>query len=148
MEAVLEKLQLEDHVMREYNCQIRECAQAIQNIDKVFAHYLKDFRHDREVRASIQVEQGHYGEVGWGVLFEQGRHRCLLAGTVTNRSGDEIFENAFWTACAELANSEPVVGKPKVHQETCFFTETCTLGHGVEQRNGTVSSRGSASDDC
>jgi hypothetical protein len=51
--------------------------------------------------------------VGWGVLFEQGRHRCLLAGTVSGRPEDEVVEDALWIACAEWANFEPVVGKLK-----------------------------------
>jgi hypothetical protein len=59
-------------------------------------------------------------------LFEQGRHRCSLAGTVADRPVDEAEDDALCIACAEWANFEPVVGKPKVHQETCFFTEYCT----------------------
>jgi hypothetical protein len=125
-EAVLQRPQLSDEQVRDSNCYIRECAQEVQNIDKGFAHYLKYFRLDREVRASIQIEKGHFGEVGWGVLFEQGRHRCLLARTVSGKPEDEAVEDALWIACAEWANFELVVGKPKVHQETCFFTEYFT----------------------
>jgi hypothetical protein len=52
----------------------------------------------------MQIEQGRFGEIGWGVLFEQGPHRCILAGTVSGRTEDEILEDALWVARAEWAN--------------------------------------------
>jgi hypothetical protein len=65
----------------------------------------------------------------------------MLAGTVVGRPIEEAEEDAFWMACAEWANFEPVVGQ-KVHQETCFFTE---LGShffegepNIEDMSGTV----------
>jgi hypothetical protein len=75
-------------------------------------HYLKYFRNDREVMASIRIERGRHGEFGWGVHFEHGRHRCILAGTVVGSD-----EDAIWTACAEWANFEPVPGQVKIHVE-------------------------------
>jgi hypothetical protein len=78
------------------------------------------------VSASIQIEQGHFEESGWGVLFEQGRNRCLLAEAAPGRPIDEAVNDALWIACTQWENFEPDVGEPKVHQETCFFAEYCT----------------------
>jgi hypothetical protein len=112
--------------------QLRESAQIVQNVDKGFVHYLTYFRHDREeVAASMQIEEGHLGEVGWGVFFEQSRHRCMLAVTISGRPEEEIVEDALWVACAEWVNFEPVVGNPKVHKEKFYFPEICT--HFFEQ---------------
>jgi hypothetical protein len=83
-----------------------------------FAHYIERFRNDFPVTAVIRVEKGHQGEYGWGVCFEQGRHRCILAGTVANRPAEEAWEDALWTACAERASSRLVLGQPeKIHVE-------------------------------
>jgi hypothetical protein len=53
------------------------------------------------VTADIQVEQGIQGEYGWTVYFEQGRHRCVLAGVISGRPADEALEDVMWKACAE-----------------------------------------------
>jgi hypothetical protein len=96
----------------EFNEGIRESSEIVANVDKGFSHYLKCFRSDQEVTASIRVEQGRHGEYGWGVHFEQGRHRCILPGTVMGTD-----EDAIWTACAELASFEPVLRQPRIHVE-------------------------------
>jgi hypothetical protein len=96
----------------EFNEGIRESAEIVANVDKGFKNYLKHFRNDLEVTASIRIEKGRHGEYGWGVYFEQGRHRCVLAGTVSGTDKD-----AMWTACAEWANFEPVLGQVKIHNE-------------------------------
>jgi hypothetical protein len=61
---MLRRTEEADQMIRSHNCEIREYAQEVQNVDKGFAHYLKYFRDDREVRAPIQVEAGKFGEVG------------------------------------------------------------------------------------
>jgi hypothetical protein len=85
-----------------FNEGVRESALVVANVDKGFTHCIKHFRNDREVIASIQGEQGRHGEYGWGVCFEQGRHRCILAGSVANRPAEEVWEDTLWTACAGL----------------------------------------------
>jgi hypothetical protein len=97
---------------REFNEGIRESAEIVANVDKGFMHYLKYFRNDLEVTAPIRIESGTHGEYGGGVYFEQSRHRCILAGTVVGSDDD-----ATWTACAECANFEPVLGQAKIHVE-------------------------------
>jgi hypothetical protein len=59
-------------------------------------------------------------DYGWGVYFERGRHRCVLAGTLVDRPEDEAWEDAMWTACEAWANFEPVLGQPKIHRETLW----------------------------
>jgi hypothetical protein len=125
-EVLLQQPNIQSEEAREYNQGLRESRQIVQNVDKGFAHYIKYFRQDQEVVASMQIERGRFGEVGWGVFCEQGRYRCMLAGTVSGRPEEEIEEDALWVACAEWANFEPVVGKPKIHKETFHFSEACT----------------------
>jgi hypothetical protein len=72
---------------REFN---EGSAEIVANVDKGFMHYLKYFRNDLEVTASIRIESGGHREYGWGVYFEQGRHRCALAGTVVGSEDDAI----------------------------------------------------------
>jgi hypothetical protein len=67
-----------------FNEGIRESAEIVANVDKGFEHYIKYFRNYLPVTAAMRVEKGHHGEYGWGVYFEQGRHRCVLAGTLAN----------------------------------------------------------------
>lgn len=98
----------------------------MQNVDKWFVHYLKYFRPDREVAALMQVTERLQDECGCGVFSQQGRHKCMLTGTVSGRPEEEAEEDAMWTECAELVNSESVVGKPTAHVETLYFTEACT----------------------
>jgi hypothetical protein len=73
-----------------------------------------------EITASIRIENGRHGEYGWGVYFEQGRHGCILAGTVVNRSEEEAWEDSLWTACAEWASFMPALGQPEIHHETLW----------------------------
>jgi hypothetical protein len=61
-----------------------------------------------------------------GVFFQQGRHRCVLTGTGSGRPEEEAEEDAMWTACAEWANFEPQVARPKTHKEVLLFMEGCT----------------------
>jgi hypothetical protein len=117
---------MKEEEMRDYNQGVGESAQITQNVDKGFVHYLKYFKNDKEVVASMQIEQGHQGDFGWGVFFEQGRRRCVLIGTISRRPEEEAMEDGLWTACAERANFEPVVGQPKTHVETLYFPEVCT----------------------
>jgi hypothetical protein len=100
-----------------FNEGIRERAEIVASADKGFVHFIEQFKKDTGVTASIRVEKGHHGEYGWGVYFEQGRNRCILAGTLANRPEGEAWEDALWTASAELANFEPVLGQNKIHRE-------------------------------
>jgi hypothetical protein len=95
-----------------------------------------DTQDDRPVRPSInkstftrespagllQLRQrsSHHGEYGWGVYFEQGRHRCILAGSIAEHAEEDALEDAMWTAVAEWASFEPTLGKPKIHRETLW----------------------------
>jgi hypothetical protein len=78
---------------------------------------IERFRNDIPVTDALKVEKGHHEQYGWGVYFEQGRHRCILAGTVSKRPKDEAWEDTLWTACAEWASFMPRLGQPKIHQE-------------------------------
>jgi hypothetical protein len=108
---------------KEFNEGIRASAEVVANVDKGFTHFVKRFRNDQEVIAAIQVEQGRHGEYGRGAYFEQGRHRCILAGTVANRRKGEALEDMVWTVCAASANSEPVLGQTEVHQENLWVSD-------------------------
>jgi hypothetical protein len=95
-------------------------SEIVANVDKGFQHYVKCFRDELPVTAAVRVEKGHHGEHGWGVYFEQGRYRCILAGIVAEHSEEEALEDAMWTAVAEWASFEPTLGKPKIHRETLW----------------------------
>jgi hypothetical protein len=110
-----------------FNEQLRGCSEIVANVDKGFRHYIKYFRSELPVTAAIRVEKGHHGDYGWGVYFEQGRHRCVLAGTLVDRPEEEIWEDAMWTACAAWATFEPILGQPKIHQETLWTPDE--FGH-------------------
>jgi hypothetical protein len=73
----------------------------------------------------MQVAKGLQGEYGWGVFFQQGRHRCVLTGTVSGRPEEEASEDAMWTACAEWANFEPIVRQPKWDSPRHTWTRSC-----------------------
>jgi hypothetical protein len=92
-----------------FNEAVRESTEITANVDKGFEHYIKYFRDDLRVTTEVSVEAGHHGEYGWGVYFEQGRHRMVLAGTLANRPKEEIEDDVLWLACAEWANFEPVL---------------------------------------
>jgi hypothetical protein len=70
--------------------------------------------------------QGSFSSV-WGVYFEHGRHGCVLAGTVVDRPEEEAWEDTMWTACAEWASFEPVLGRQKYHRETLWAPDE--FGH-------------------
>jgi hypothetical protein len=110
-----------------FNEALRESSEIVANVDKGFQHYVKYFRNELPVTAAVRVEKGHHGEYGWGVYFEQGRHRCILAGTVAEHPEEEAWEDAMWTACAEWASFEPVLGRPKIHKETLLAPDE--FGH-------------------
>jgi hypothetical protein len=76
--------------------------------------------------ASILAEKGLHVDWGWGILFQPGRHRCVLAGVVSGRPEDDAEEHTPWTACAAWAGFEPVVGQAKRHEETLLFPDVCT----------------------
>jgi hypothetical protein len=54
----------------EFNEGIRESGERAANVDKGFMHYLKYYRNNLEVTASIRIESGRHGEYGWGVYFD------------------------------------------------------------------------------
>jgi hypothetical protein len=94
-----------------FNEALWESSEIVANVDKGSQHYIKFFRDELPVTAAIRVEKGHHGDYGWGVYFEQGRHRRVLAGTVVDRPEEEVWEDTLWTACAEWASFEPVLGR-------------------------------------
>jgi hypothetical protein len=98
----------------------------VANVDQGFEHYIRHFRNDLPVTAAMRVEKGYHGEYGWGVYFEQERHRCVLAGTVANRPEEEAWEDTLWTACAEWASFEPMIGRPKIHWQTLWAPDEFT----------------------
>jgi hypothetical protein len=110
-----------------FNEALRESSEIVANVDKGFQHYIKYFRDELPVTAALRVEKGHHGDYGWGVYFEQGRHRCVLAGTVVDRPEEEAWEDTMWTACAEWANFEAVLGRQKFHRETLWAPDE--FGH-------------------
>jgi hypothetical protein len=112
--------------MKAYNQELRDRAQVTRNVDKGFTPYLQYFKPNQEVAALMQISQGYQGEYGWGVFFQQWRHRCVLSGTVSGRPADEALEDVLWTACAEWASFLPRLGECKTHKETFYFTEDCT----------------------
>jgi hypothetical protein len=116
----------EEGMVKAYNQELRDSAQLTQNVDKGFTHYLKYFRADQKVSGSMQISQGYQSEYSWAVFFQQGRHRCVLSGTVSGRPAEEALEDVLWTACAEWASFQPRLGEPKIHKETFSFTEACT----------------------
>jgi hypothetical protein len=84
------------------------------------------FRLRQDIAASILVEEGLQQEFEWSIFFQQGRHRCILAGVVGNRPEEEGLKDALWTAYSLWANFDLVPGKLKSHPETLFFSEACT----------------------
>jgi hypothetical protein len=76
-----------------FNEALRESSEIVANVDTGFHHYIKFFRNELPVSAAVGVEKGHHGEYGWGVYFEQGPHRCVLAGTVADRPEEEAWED-------------------------------------------------------
>jgi hypothetical protein len=125
-EDVAEKIQDKAPDAPGLNEAVRESAEIVANVDKGFVHYISKFRNDLPVSAAIGIEKGHHSEYGWGVYFEQGRHRCVLAGTVVNRPEEEILEDTTWKVCAEWANFEPVLGQPRIHRETLWEPDEST----------------------
>jgi hypothetical protein len=113
-----EDIKVPDEVMAQvFNEGIRDNAEIVASVDKRFVHFIERFRNEMPVTASIRIEKGHHGEYGRGVYFEQGGYRCILAGTVAGRSEEEAWKDTLWTASAEWASFEPVLGKDKVHVE-------------------------------
>jgi hypothetical protein len=110
-----------------FNEALRESSEIVANVDKGFRQYIKYFRDELPVTAAVRVEKGHHGDCGWGVYFEQRRRRCVLAGTVVDRPEEEAWEDTMWTACAEWANFEPVLGRQKYHRETLLAPDQ--FGH-------------------
>jgi hypothetical protein len=87
--AVQERTAENPPVVPGFNEALRESSEIVANVDKGFQHYIKFFRDELPVTAAIRVEKGHHGDYGWGVYFEQGRHRCVLEGTVVGRPDEE-----------------------------------------------------------
>jgi hypothetical protein len=116
-EEVAAQVQENPASIEEFNEGVRESAEIVANVDKGFVRYISSFRNDLPVTAVIRAEKGHQGEYGWGAYFEQGRHRCILAGTVANRPVDEAWDDRLWTACAEWVSFMPRLGQPKIHVE-------------------------------
>jgi hypothetical protein len=109
-----------------FNEALRESSEIVANVDKGFQHYVKYFRDELPVTAAVRIEKAHHGEYGWGVYFEQGRHRSVLAGTLANRSVEEAWEDTMWTACAEWASFGPVLGQSKIHREILWAPDEFT----------------------
>jgi hypothetical protein len=87
-----------------FNEALRESSEIVANVDKGFQHQIKFFRDELPVTAAVRVEKGLHGEYGWGVYFEQGRHRCVLSGIVAEYLEEDGLEDTMWTAVAEWAS--------------------------------------------
>jgi hypothetical protein len=103
------------------NWAIRTDALIAQNVDKGFHYYVSEFEPSPEVPAAVLVEKGWQEEHGWAVFFEQGRHRCILAGTQLGRPEEEAEEDATWEALAAWAKSNHAQDR-SMHTRKCCIS--------------------------
>jgi hypothetical protein len=116
----------DEGIISAHNWAIRDEVQKARNMDKGFSHFVSHYRPYQPVIASFSVEQGLYGEWRWGIFFQQSRHRCIMAGVVSNRPEEEAREDALWTAAPVSASFEPIPGQPKEHPGLPYFPEEST----------------------
>jgi hypothetical protein len=111
------------------NSNIRDCGLMTQNVCKSFDRYIRHFKPQQPVFATIGIEKGGHGGYGWSVFFEQRHRRCAPTGCTYDTLDEEASDDATLEALCAWASLDAIPGQPKAHEDVVFFPVrfTCAM---------------------
>jgi hypothetical protein len=98
-----------------------------QNYDRGLDKFVRKYENLEAMSATLAIQRGWNGEVGWAIFMKQGSKRCLLLDTTYGLSDDETI----WTALTCWAAFKPRDDKPRKYPGRLYYP--AQFSHIVEK---------------
>jgi hypothetical protein len=106
--------------LKAFNQRIHDAGLKTQNYDKGFDTFIRKFKPDQELSATVAIVTGFHNDRGTSVYSTQGKRRCLLLDGTCGFSDDE----AIWLTLASWACFQPRRLQPRESPgRLCYLSE-------------------------
>jgi hypothetical protein len=109
------------------HARLLETAARTQNYDRGLDKFVRKYKNLEAMSATVAIQRGWQGDVGWAIFMKQGSKRCLLPDTTYGLSDDETI----WTALTCWAAFKPNEGQPRKYPGRLYYPAPST--HVVEK---------------
>jgi hypothetical protein len=109
------------------HARLLETALRTQNYDRGLDKFVRKYENMEAMSATLAIQRGWQGEVGWAIFMKQGSKRCLLLDTVYGLSDDETI----WAAMACWAAFKPRDEQPRKYPGRLYYP--AQFSHIVEK---------------
>jgi hypothetical protein len=109
------------------HARLLETAARTQNYDRGLDKFVRKYKNLEALSATLAIQRGWQGEVGWAILMKQGSKRCLLLDTTYGLTDDETI----WTAMTCWAAFKPNNGQPRIYPGRLYYP--AQFSHIVEK---------------
>jgi hypothetical protein len=99
------------------HARLLETALRTQNYDRGLDKFVRKYENLEAMSATLAIQRGWQGDVGWAIFMKQGSKRCLLLDTVYGLTDDE----AIWTAMACWAVFKPRDEQPRKYPGRLYY---------------------------
>jgi hypothetical protein len=99
------------------HARLLETALRTQNYDRGLDKFVRKYENLEVMSATLAIQRGWQGDVGWAVFTKQGSKRCLLMDPVYGLTDEE----AIWTAMACWAIFKPRDEQPRKCPGRLYF---------------------------
>jgi hypothetical protein len=99
------------------HARLLETALRTQNYDRGLDKFIRKYENLEAMSATLAIQRGWQGEVGWAIFMKQGSKRCLLLDTVYGLTDDETI----WAAMACWAVFKPRDDQPRKYPGRLYY---------------------------
>jgi hypothetical protein len=109
------------------HARLLETAARTQNYDRGLDKFVRKYENLEAMSATLAIQRGWQGEVGWAIFMKQGSKRCLLLDTTYGLTDDETI----WTAMTCWAAFKPRDEMPRKYPGRLYYP--AQFSHIVEK---------------
>jgi hypothetical protein len=109
------------------HARLMETALRTQNYDRGLDKFVRKYENLEAMSATLAIQRGWHGDVGWAIFMKQGSKRCLLLDTTYGLTDDETI----WTEMACWAVLKPRDDKPRKYPGRLYYP--AQFSHVVEK---------------
>jgi hypothetical protein len=109
------------------HARLLETAARTQNYDRGLDKFVRKYKNLEAMSATLAIQRGWQGDVGWAIFMKQGSKRCLLLDTTYGLTDEETI----WTAMTCWAAFKPREDQPRRYPGRLYYP--AQFSHVVEK---------------
>jgi hypothetical protein len=109
------------------HARLLETALITQNYDRGLDKFVRKYENLEAMSATLAIQRGSQGDIGWAVFMKQGSKRCLLMDPVCGLTDEE----AIWTAMTCWAAFKPRDEQPRKYPGRLYYP--AQFNHVIEK---------------